>query len=100
MNTKIIAATVVALASLTSASAFARDSEDFFSPATTSSTTTRAQVQAEYLKAQKDGSLVVGTDGAHVETARSATSELTRAEVRAQAIAAIRMPVDNDLYTN
>ena len=101
MNTKIIAATVVALASLTSVSAFARDSQDFFAPTTTSSTTTRAQVQADYLKAQKDGTLAVGTDGAYVGTAQSANNGLTRAQVRSEAVAAIRMPADSEyLHAN
>lgn len=101
MNTKIIAATVVALAGLTSVSAFARDSQDFFQATTTSSTTTRAQVQADYLTAQKAGVLAVGTDGAYIGTARSATSGLTRTQVTAEAVAANRMPVDGEyLHAN
>ena len=101
MNTKIIAATVVALASLTSVSAFARDSQDFFAPTTTSSTTTRAQVQADYFKAQKEGALAVGTDGAYLGTTHSDSSTVTRAQVRAEAVAAIRMPADSEyLHAN
>ena len=96
MNTKIIAATVVALASLTSVSAFARDSQDFFPEVTTSSTTTRAQVQAEYLKAQKDGTLVVGTDGGYVATTQAGNSGLTRKQVHDEAVAALRMPMDSE----
>ena len=101
MNTKIIAATVVALASLTSVSAFARDSQDFFPAVTTSSTTTRAQVQAEFFKAQKDGSLVVGTDGAYIGSALTGANGATRKPVRAEAIAVNRMPLDSEtLHAN
>lgn len=101
MNTKIIAATVVALASLTSASAFARDSQDFFQSNAISSTTTRAQVQADYFKAQKDGTLPTGTDGAYIGTTQSANSGLTRTQVHAQAMASIRMPADSEyLHAN
>jgi hypothetical protein len=96
MNSKIIAATVVALAGLTSISAFARDSQDFFPPATTSSTTTRAQVQAEYFTALKDGTLTFGTDGAYVGIGKYADSSTTRAQVRAEAVAALQMPSDSE----
>ena len=101
MNTKIIAATVIALAGLTSASAFARDSQDFFQATTTSSTTTRAQVQADYFKAQKAGALAVGTDGAYIGTTQSANTGLTRAQVTAEAVAALRMPAEGEhLHAN
>ncbi len=101
MNTKIIAATVVALASLTSVSAFARDSQDFFQVNATNSTTTRAQVQADYFKAQKAGTLATGTDGAFIGTTQSAKSGLTRTEVHAQAVAAMRTPTDSEyLHAN
>lgn len=96
MNTKIIAATVVALASLTSVSAFATGNQDFFPATTTSSTTTRAQVQADYFKALENGSLAVGTDGAYIGTARASNNGLTRKEVRAEAVAALRMPSDSE----
>lgn len=112
MKTKFIAATVVALAAMSSVSAFAQDranapvkysgtlssqsgAGDIFRLAYANnpqSTLTRAQVQAEYLQAQKDGTLpFVNEAGNPVNHAKApapaSTQTLTRAEVRSEALA-------------
>ena len=90
MNTpKILASAVIALASLAAGSAFA-DTLDQHYPvaAPTTSTVSRAQVQAELAQAQKDGSLSTTTDyGNYPVLAETGTSK-TRAEVQAELIKA------------
>ena len=60
MNSKFIASTVVAIAALTGADAFAQSviyGDITYFPVTTASTTTRGQVQAEYLQARRAGTI-------------------------------------------
>jgi DNA-binding IclR family transcriptional regulator len=87
MKTKLIAATVVALAAMSGVSAFAEG--DYTSkPIDLTTNTTRAQVQAEYLQARKEGTLVqVGETGEYAAAMKAPVqSTVSRAEVRAQAI--------------
>ena len=60
MNSKLIAATVIALSSLGATSAFA-DTFEVAKPNTATSTT-RAQVMANFAKARTDGSLQVSNE--------------------------------------
>ena len=97
MNSKIIAATVIAMASLSSVSAFAGgESQDFFAAPASNSMTTRAQVNADYLKAQQGVSFTRGGDSADFVTSQAPTANLTRTQVRAEAVMASRMPLASD----
>jgi Domain of unknown function (DUF4148) len=91
MKTKLIAATVVALAAMSGVSAFASTYSDNL-PVKVSSNTTRAQVQADYLQARKEGTLPqVGEAGEYAAAVKApVASSVTRAEVRAQAIQSAR----------
>ena len=87
MNTsaKILSSALIAVASLSAASAFANDSEYPVAAAATASTpsnTTRAQVQAEYFQAKREGTLIQ-SDDAYPVVADQASGK-TRAEVRAE----------------
>jgi hypothetical protein len=89
MNSKLIASTVVAIAALTGANAFAQGNmageAAYVVPApSTISNTTRSQVQAEYLQARQAGNVAVSNEGAFAAAAAQA-STLSRAEVRAEA---------------
>ena len=89
MNSKLIASTVVAIAALTGANAFAQGNLSgeaaYVVPApTTTSNTTRAQVQAEYLQARQAGNVAVSNESAFAVVPEIATG-VTRAEVRADA---------------
>jgi Domain of unknown function (DUF4148) len=100
MKTKLIAATVFALAAMSGASAFAQSYKDNL-PFTMSSNLTRAQVQADYLQARKEGTLPqLGETGEYVTVAKApVASTVTRAEVRAEAIVAARARHnDGDYY--
>ncbi|MDB5849086.1 MAG: hypothetical protein JWP29_2838 [Rhodoferax sp.] len=87
MNTssKILASSLIAVASLSAASAFAGDN-DYpgvqASAASTVSNTTRAQVRAEYLQAKREGTLIQSDDAYPVVAAQA--SGKTRAEVQAE----------------
>ena len=97
MNRKIIAATVIAFASLSSVSAFAGgDSQDFFTTTASNSTLTRAQVRADLFKAQKEGTMARGGESADFVTAQAPTTGLTRNQVRAEALVASQMPLANE----
>lgn len=68
MNSKFLATAVITFAALSSASAFAASSSQYAEPAEfartgmTNSSLTRAQVQADYLAARKNGKLVMGQE--------------------------------------
>lgn len=101
MKTKLIAATVVALAAMSGTGAFAQSYKDNF-PIQLKSSTTRAEVQADYLQARKEGTLPqFGETGEYAVVAKApVASSVTRAEVRAEAIAAARSRHnDSDYYT-
>lgn len=91
MNTrKLFATSLIALASVAASSAFA-DSYDREFPivATPShSTVTRAEVRAELVQAQKDGSLSINDNEYPVIHATGASK--TRDEVRAETAAAMK----------
>jgi Domain of unknown function (DUF4148) len=91
MKTKLIAATVVALAAMSGVSAFASTYSDNL-PVQVNSSTTRAQVQADYLQARKEGTLPqVGETGEYAAAVKApVASSVNRAEVRAQAIQAAK----------
>ena len=90
MNSKFIASTVIAIAALTGANAFAQTTlsgEAAYvvpAPATTTSSVTRTQVQAEYLQARKDGNVAVSNEAVFA-VAPAAMSVLSRSEVSAEA---------------
>jgi Domain of unknown function (DUF4148) len=100
MKTKLIAATVVALAAMSGASAFAQSYKDNF-PVTMSSNVTRAQVQADFLQARKEGTLPqVGEAAQYAEAKAPVASTATRAEVRALAIQSAKArQADSDEYS-
>ena len=94
MNSKLIASAVVALAALTGANAFAQGNmygeAALVIPAPTStSNTTRAQVQAEYLQARRSGNVAVSNEGVFAPATASA-SVASRAAVRAEASAWVK----------
>ena len=97
MNTrKLLASSLIALASVAATSAFA-DSYDRANnqPANTPSTVTRAQVKAELLAAQKDGSLAA-VNSVDYPVIKANGTPKTRAEVRSELIQAEKdgsMPV-------
>jgi Domain of unknown function (DUF4148) len=99
MKTKLIAATVVALAAMSGVSAFAQSYKDNF-PVQVSSSMTRAQVQADYLQARKEGTLPqVGETGEYTAVVKApVASTVSRAEVRAQAIQAARAHHNDNDY--
>ena len=97
MNSKFIASTVIALAAMSSASAFAQSNlvgeaaNAVIFPVTTSNLT-RAQVQNEYFQARKAGNVTFTSEGSLVAAApaMSAPSAVTRADVRAEAAAWVK----------
>ncbi len=103
MKTKLIAATVVALAAMSGASAFAQSSYKDNFPIQLNSNVTRGQVQAEYQQARKEGTLPqLGEAGDYAAVAKApVASTVTRAEVRAEAIASAKARHnDSDYYTD
>ena len=88
MNSKFIAATVIALSSLGATAAFA-DTFEVIGPYTTSSVT-RAEVMGEYARARADGTLQASNEiGQFTKAERPATSSLSRAEVRKEGVKAL-----------
>lgn len=92
MNTrKLFATSLIALASVAASSAFAEDGYDHNYPVIAatagSSTVTRAQVRAELIQAEKDGSLAAISDNDY-PVLHSTGPAKTRAEVRAELIQA------------
>ena len=91
MNSKLIASTVIAIAALSGASAFAQTStivygESGYTPVTTfTSQISHAQVQADYLQARKDGSLPVYSESGFAAV-KATPSQSSRAEVHADAL--------------
>ena len=83
MNTKFIASTLIAVAALASSAAFADEVDSRSAPFV--SQFSRAEVQADYFKAVKEGTLPVLADAVGV-TSSTINTGLTRAEVKAQAV--------------
>ena len=101
MNSKFIASSVLAIAALTSASAFAQsnvhgDLDVVASPAT-SSGVTRAQVQAEYFQALQTGT-VASSNSLTLVPAVTAESTANRADVRAEAMAWVKTGSNNSIF--
>lgn len=93
MNTrKLLATSFVALASVAASSAFA-DSYDREFPVTAaapgSSSVTRAEVKAELMQAEKDGSMTAFNDNKYPVIVNTGAPK-TRAEVRAEVAAALK----------
>ena len=89
MNSKFIAATVIALSSLGATAAFA-DTFEVITPNTTSNTT-RAAVIGELAKAKTDGTLQISNEIGEFKVAANPTpSTLSRAEVRKEGVLAMR----------
>lgn len=89
MNSKFVASAVLAVAALSGASAFAQSSLSgeaalAIRPELSSSNVTRAQVQADYLKARQSGAVAVSQEAAFAAAPAEATN-LTRAAVREEA---------------
>jgi hypothetical protein len=94
MNTrKLLATSLIALASVAATSAFANDGYDRDYPVVAatagSSSLTRAQVQAELVQAEKDGSLAAINDNSYPVLHETGAGK-TRAEVRAETAAAFK----------
>ena len=90
MNTKFIASTIVAIAAMTSASAFAQSHQYgeaalVVVPVASTSTLTRAQVTSAYLQARQTGAVPASQEAAFV-VAPVASTGVTRAQVQAQAV--------------
>ena len=93
MNSKLIAATVIALSSLGATAAFA-DTFEVITPNTTSSTT-RAAVMADLAQARNNGSLQVSNEiGEFKMATQQAPSNVTRAEVRKEGAQALHAQSD------
>ena len=84
MNTKFIASSLIAVAALASSAAFAGD-EPGSRSAPIVSTFSRAEVQADYFKAVKEGTLPAVAEAGDV-TVHASNSGVTRAEVKEQAV--------------
>ncbi len=84
MNTKFIASSLIAVAALASSAAFAEDASGSRA-APIVSTFSRAEVQAAYFKAVKEGSLPAVAEAGDV-TVQAANSGVTRTEVKEQAV--------------
>ena len=93
MNSKFIATAVITLAALSSASAFAASSSQYAEPAEfagasmTTSSVTRAQVQADYLTARKNGKLVMGQEF-DVKPSNDSVGTMSRAQVKSSLMSA------------
>lgn len=88
MNTKFIATTVIAIAAMSGASAFAQnnlygEAALVVPPVSSTSNVTRAQVQAEYLQARQKGELPASPEAAFA-AAPAAASSVTRAQVQTE----------------
>ena len=94
MNSKFLAAAVITFAALSSASAFAASSSQYAEPAEfartgmTNSSLTRAQVQADYLTARKNGKLVMGQEF-DIKPSNDSKSTMSRAQVKSETTATL-----------
>ncbi len=82
-STKIISSALVAIASLSAASAFAGDSDYPGVQTNTVSHTTRAEVRSELMQAKREGALIQSDDAYPAVTAQQ-TSVKPRDEVKAE----------------
>lgn len=95
MNTKFIASAIVAVAAMTGASAFAQshlygEAALVVAPVASTSTLTRAQVEAAYIQARQSGAVAVSQEGAFVP-AVAGKSVVSRTQVMAEAVQAAQL---------
>ena len=95
MNTKFLATALIAAAGFAAAPSFAGNDfsgEVGYVPpvAASKSTLTREQVRAEYLQAERNGTLPEYGEGADTGAATTAKSTLSRDAVRAEAVYAVQ----------
>lgn len=104
MNSTFIAAAVVTLAALSSASAFAASNSQYAEPAEFANNTTgissvsRDQVRSDYFSARQSGMLPMGQEF-DVKTTSSAGSSVSRAQVKAE-VQASGTTAQNNVYSN
>jgi hypothetical protein len=101
MKSNFIAASVLAFAALGSVNTFAMSHQNgeanaAIRPEFSASTLTRAEVQAEYLKARQAGALSVSTEGAFAPVAQAA-STVSREQIRMEAVMAARHSLPSSL---
>ena len=97
MNSKLIAATVIALSSFAATGAFAEDKSQHI-PYSTASNTTRAAVMSDFAKARSDGTLQVSNEtGVFTAVVQPQTTTVTRAPVRMEGIQAMRSAPTHDV---
>jgi hypothetical protein len=90
-TTKILASTLIALASVAAGSAFAADRDlPVVAVAPSTSGLTRAQVQAEVAQARQDGTLAAINDDQHYPVLANTGAPKTRAQVQAELVQAIK----------
>ena len=95
MNTKFIASAIIAVAAMTGASAFAQnrlygEAALVVAPTASTSTLTRAQVDAAYIQARQNGAVAVSQEVAFAP-AVAGKSTVNRAQVMAEAVQAAQL---------
>ena len=95
MNTKFIASAIIAVAAMTGASAFAQnrlygEAALVVAPTASTSTLTRAQVDAAYIQARQNGAVAVSQEAAFAP-AVAGKSVVSRAQVMAEAVQAAQL---------
>lgn len=88
-STKILSSALIAIASLSAASAFAGDNDYPGVQTNTLSNTTRAEVRAEAIQAKREGDVMENNHDYPVAAAQE-TSGKTREQVKAELNAAMR----------
>ncbi|APW37381.1 hypothetical protein RD110_09435 [Rhodoferax koreense] len=83
-STKILSSALIAIASLSAASAFAGDNDYPGVQTSTVSNTTRAQVRAELMQARRDGTLIQADDNYPADQAAQTVGGKTREQVKAE----------------
>lgn len=102
-TTKILSSALIAVAALSAASAFAGDNDSYPVLPAQASTLTRAQVRAEVVQAQRDGTLaIVSHDypGDVGVVAGVKTRDQVKAELRAAQRAGYTQRIDNSFPGN
>ncbi len=90
MNAKTLIATALLVSFAGAGSAFAQEATQDFQPSSMLSTKSRAEVRAEFLQAQRAGTLQTH-NYAEASAAPAPASMLTRAQVAAEAREAVRL---------
>lgn len=85
MNTKFFASSLIALASVASSAAFADQYYGSNQPTVVASQNSRAEVQAAYFQAVKEGTLPVVAEAGDI-TVKTTAPVMSRAEVKNQAV--------------